>query len=62
MTVASGKASPAGAVESTVKLKFTKAAVKRLKKAKSLKLKIGGTWTPAGGSAMKLSGSLTLKR
>ncbi len=62
LTVASGKAAPSGAVESTVKLKFTKAAVKRLKKAKSLKLKISGTWTPAGGSAQKLSGSLTLRR
>ena len=62
VTVASGKAAPAGAVESTLKLKFTKKAIKRLKKAKSLKLKLSGTWTPAGGAAQRLSGSLSLKR
>ena len=62
VSVASGKAKPKGAGESTVKLKFTKTAVKRLKKAKSLKLKLTGTWTPAGGRPQKLSGSLTIKR
>jgi hypothetical protein len=62
LTVASGKAAPTGAGESSFKLKFTKKAIKRLKKAKSLKLKLSGTWTPAGGSAHGLSGSLSLKR
>ena len=62
VTVASGKASPTGAGESSFKLKFTKKAIKRLKKAKSVKLKLSGTWTPAGGSAQQLSGALSLKR
>ena len=61
--VASGKAAPAAAGNSSAKLKFTKTAVKRLKKAKSLKLKLTGTFTPAGGgAAQKVSATLSLKR
>ena len=62
VTVASGKATPAGATEGTLQLKFTKKAKKRLKKAKSVKLKLSGSWTPAGGAAEQLTGSLSLKR
>jgi hypothetical protein len=63
VAVASGKASPKAAGDGTVKLKFTKAAAKRLKKAKSLKLKLVGTFTPAGGgAAQNVSATVTLTR
>ena len=63
VTVASGSASPTAAGKSSVKLKFTKAAAKRLKKAKSLKLALVGTFKPAaGGAGQSLKSSVTLKR
>ena len=63
VSVASGKAAPTAAGASTVKLKFTKAAAKRLKKAKSLKLKLTGSFTPAGGGAAQpITATVTLKR
>jgi hypothetical protein len=61
--VASGKAAPKAAGKASTKLKFTKTAVKRLKKAKTLKLRLVGTFTPAGGGpAQKVSATVTLKR
>jgi hypothetical protein len=60
--VASGKAAPKAAGDSSVKLKFTKTAVKRLKKATSLKLTLVGTFTPAGAPAQPVSATVTLKR
>jgi len=61
--VASGKATAKGAGKANAKLKFTKTAIKRLKKAKSLKLKLVGTFKPAaGGAAQKVSATVTLKR
>jgi hypothetical protein len=63
VSVASGKASPKAAGGSSVKLKFTSAAVKRLKKAKSLKLKLVGTFTPAGGGAAQpVTATVTVTR
>jgi hypothetical protein len=61
--VATGKATPKAAGNWSAKLKFTKAAIKRLKKAKSLKLKLVGTFKPAaGGSVQSVSATVTLKR
>ena len=62
VVVAKGGASPKAAGKASAKLKFTKAAKKRLKRAKKLKLKLVGTWTPAGGNAQPVKASMTLKR
>ena len=63
VSVASGKATAKGAGSSTAKLKFTKTAAKRLKKAKSLKLKLVGTFTPAGGGAAQaVSATVTITK
>ena len=62
VTVASGSASPKAAGNATAKLKFKRSAVKRLKKAKSIKLTLTGTWTPAGGVAVPVKVKISLKR
>ena len=63
VSVASGKATAKSAGSSTAKLKFTKTAAKRLKKAKSLKLKLVGTFTPAGGGAAQaVSATVTITK
>ena len=62
VTVASGKASPKAAGPASVKLSFTKAALKRLKKARSLKLSLTGTFAPASGAAQPVKATVTIKR
>ena len=63
VSVASGKATAKTAGDSTAKLKFTKTAAKQLKKAKSLKLKLVGTVTPAGGGAAQaVSATVTITK
>ena len=56
----SGKAGANGAA--TLKLKFTKAGRKALKRAKSAKLTVVVTYQPASGDAVKSQVKLTLKR
>jgi hypothetical protein len=56
----SGKAGANGAAK--LKLKFTKAGRKALKKAKSAKLTVDVTYKPASGDAVKSRVKLTLKR
>ena len=60
--VASGSGKAGADGTATAKLKFTRAGKKALKKAKSAKLTVDVTYTPASGSAVKSQVKLTLKR
>ena len=60
--VASGSGTAGANGAATLKLKFTAAGRKALKKAKSAKLTVDVTYTPASGDAVKSQVKLTLKR
>jgi hypothetical protein len=59
--VAAGSRSVRGG-ETAVKLRFTKAARRSLKRARSVRLRIKVAFTPAGGATQRTTVALTLKR
>jgi hypothetical protein len=61
-TVAAGSGQIAASGKGTVTLKFTKAGVKALKKARSVKLTVRLAYTPAGGQTVSGSTKITLKK
>jgi Ca2+-binding RTX toxin-like protein len=61
-TVASGRATASGAGKATVKLRFTKAARKALRRKSAVKLAVTVTFAPKGGAALKRTTKVTLHR